>query len=67
MNSQDYIKIGNNDVDLLIDITGKEEITVKIYFDKQEKISYRMVEKETNVVYKVYLKIVEFLTEGTDE
>ena len=67
LKSQDYIKIGNNDVDLLIDITGKEEITVKIYFDKQEKISYRMVEKETNVVYKVYLKIVEFLTEGTDE
>ncbi len=32
LKSQDYIKIGNNDVDLLIDITGKEEITVKIYF-----------------------------------
>lgn len=67
LKNHDYIEIGNNEVDVLINVTGKEEFIVKIYCDKQEKVMYRMVEEETDVIYKVYLKIVEFLTEGTDE
>lgn len=63
----DHSEITENTVDVLIDVTGNEEFTVRIYCDGQQKINFEMSEEESEVIHWIYQKTVDILAEGTDE